>query len=347
MMRFRRVGKIASRYLSAWATACEAILPTRTLAARLPTLLFLALATPSHAQQPWPQKAVKLILPLGAGSATDVTARLFAERLAGRWGRPVVVENRAGPDGIVAVMAFVGAHDEHTLMFSIGGPVTINPVSHAKLDYDPDRDLVPIASASDSFLAIAVHPSLGVSSIDELIALAKAEPGRLSWAATPGLPQFVFAGFAKSAGLDMVQVSYRDFSPALRDISENRIQVVATGLLPLLPFARDGKVKLLVLTNRERSPAAPELATAREIGHPELSADGFQGFFGWRGISNELRERIAADVRVVGADAALREKFAVLGQAVRTGTPAEFSAMIAEQRAKIAAIAQAIGLQTQ
>jgi tripartite-type tricarboxylate transporter receptor subunit TctC len=286
-------------------------------------------------------------VPLGAGSATDVTARLFAERLSGRWSKPVIVENRAGPDGIVAVMAFVGARDEHTLMFSIGGPVTVNPVSHARLDYDPDRDLVPIAPAADSFLAIAVNPSLGINSIDELVARAKAEPGKLSWAATPGLPQFIFAGFARSAGLDMVQVSYRDFSPALRDVTENRIQVVSTGLLPLLPFARDGKLKLLVVTNRERSPAAPELATAREIGHPELSADGFQGFFGWRGMPDELRERIAADVRAAGADPALRDKLAVLGQAVRTGTPAELAAMIAEQRAKIAAIAQAIGLQKQ
>jgi tripartite-type tricarboxylate transporter receptor subunit TctC len=132
----------------------RAILPTRTSVARLPTLLLLAAAvTPSHAQtsaQAWPQKAVKLILPLGPGSATDVTARLFAERLAERWGRPVVVENRAGPDGLVAVMAFVNGHDEHTLMFSIGGPVTINPVSHAKLDYDPDKDLVPIDRSAEA-----------------------------------------------------------------------------------------------------------------------------------------------------------------------------------------------------
>jgi tripartite-type tricarboxylate transporter receptor subunit TctC len=325
------------------------------MSARLRTVVAIAAAliaitaSSSLAQspQPWPQKSVRLIVPLGAGSATDVTARLFADRLATRWGHAVVVENRPGPDALVAVMAFVGAHDEHTLMFSIGGPVTMNPVTHVKLDYDPDRDLVPIASASDSFLAVAVNPTLGVNSIEALIRLAHAEPGRLSWAATPGLPQFTFAGFAKGAGLDMVQVSYRDFSPAFQDIQQNRIQVVATGLLPLLPLARAGKVKLLVVTNRERSPAAPDLPTAREIGHPELSGDGFQGFFGWRGMPENLRERIAADVRAVGADAALREKLAVLGQAMRTGTPADFAAMIAEQRAKIAQIAQAIGLQKQ
>src|SRR5262249_33046775 len=152
----------------------------------------------------------------------------------------------------------------------------INPVSHASLPYDPDRDLVPIAAASDSFLAVGVNAALDIDSIDALIARARAEPGKLSWAATPGLPQFIFAGFAKSAALHMVQVSYLDFSPALQDVAEGRIHVVAPGLLPLLPLAQAGKVKLLVVTNRERSPAAPELATAREIGHPELAADGFQ-----------------------------------------------------------------------
>jgi tripartite-type tricarboxylate transporter receptor subunit TctC len=308
----------------------------------------VASAQPSpSSSQSWPRTTVKLILPLGPGSATDVTARLFAERLAERWGRPVVVENRAGPDGLVAVTAFVAAHDEHTLLFSFGGPITINPVAHASLNYDPDRDLVPIAPASDSFLAVAVNAALGVDSIDALVARARAEPGKLSWAATAGLPQFVFAGFAKTAGLDMVQVSYRDFSPALQDVAEGRIHAVATGLLPLLPLARAGKIKLLVVTNRERAPAAPELATAREIGHPELAADGFQGFFGWRGMPDDLRARIAADVRDVAADPALRQKLSVIGQAVRAGTPADLVQMIAEQRAQIAAIAQAIGFQRQ
>lgn len=303
--------------------------------------------SPAGSDAAWPRGTVKLILPLGPGSATDVTARLFAERLAERWGHPVVVENRAGPDGLVAVTAFVAAHDEHTLLFSIGGPATINPIAHASLNYDPDKDLVPIAPASDSFLAVAANAALGIDSIDALIARARAAPGKLSWAATPGLPQFIFAGFAKSAGLDMVQVSYRDFSPALQDVAEGRIQVVATALVPLLPLARAGKLKLLALNNRARSPAAPELATATEIGHPELAADGFQGFYGWRGMPDDLRNRIAADVRAVAADPILQQKLAAIGQAVRAGTPADFAAMIAAQRAQIAAIAQAIDYQKQ
>ncbi len=321
----------------------------RTIMTVFAAVLLAAIAIPASPSRAdtWPQRPVHLIVPLGAGSATDITARLYADRLAKRWGKPVVIENRPGADAIIAVTAFVGPHDDHTLLFSFGGPVTINPVTHVSLPYDPEHDLVPIVSASDSFLAVAASASTEVKSIDELVKRARAEPGKLNWAGTAGLPQYAFAGFQKSAGLDMVQVSYRDFNPALQDVSEGRINVVSTGLLPLLPLAQAGKVRLLVVTNSRRSPAAPDIPTAKEAGFPELGVDGFQGFFGWRGMPDELRDRIAADVRAVGADPAIEERLNELGQAVRTGTTADFAAMIKEQRDKIAAIAKAIDLQPQ
>jgi tripartite-type tricarboxylate transporter receptor subunit TctC len=300
-------------------------------------------STPAPAQT-WPERTVRLIVPLSAGSATDVTARLYAERLAEKWGKPVVVENRPGPDALLAVSTFLGARDEHTLLFSFGGPVTINPVIHAKLPYDPQRDLVPIVSASDSFLAVAVNASLNISSVPELVQRARAEPGKLNWAATPGLPQYAFAGFVKSANLDMVQVSYREFGPALQDLAEGRIAAVATGLVPLLPLAQADKIRILAITNRSRSPAAPNIPTATELGFPALAVDGFQGFFGWRDMPAALRERIAADVRAVAADPALAERLAKIGQAARVGSTADFVAMIDEQREKIAGIAKAIGI---
>ena len=141
--------------------------------------------------------------------------------------------------------------------------------------------------------------ALSIPTLDALVKRAKAEPGKLNWAATAGLPQYAFAGFAKSAGLDMVQVSYRDFSPALQDVSEGRISLVSTGLVPLLPLARAGKVNILALTNRDRSPAAPDIPTATELGFPDLAAAGFQGFFGWHDMPDALRDRIAADVRSI------------------------------------------------
>lgn len=314
------------------------------LALALLALVALVASRSPAAAQGWPERTVRLILPLGPGSATDVTARLYAERLSEKWGKPVVVENRPGPDALLAVAGFLGARDEHTLLFSFGGPVTINPVIHAKLPYDPQRDLVPIVSASDSFLAVAVNAALGINSVEELVKRAKAEPGKLNWAATAGLPQYGFAGFVKGENLDMVQVPYREFGPALQDVAEGRLSAVATGLVPLLPLAQAGKIKILAITNRSRSPAAPEIPTAREIGYPSLAVDGFQGFFGWRDMPAALRDKIAADVRAVAADPALADRLAKMGQAVRVGSTADFVAMIDEQRDKIAGVTKALGL---
>jgi tripartite-type tricarboxylate transporter receptor subunit TctC len=282
----------------------------------------------------WPLRTVRLIVPLSPGTGTDVTARLYAEKLSARWGKPVVVENKPGPDGLAAVNALVTANDDHTLLYSFGGPVTINPMLYDKLPYDPERDLVPIVSGSDSFLAIAVNAALNINSLGELQARARAEPGKLNWAATPGMPQFGFATFVKAAGVDMTYVPYRDFTPALQDVSEGRITAVATGVLPLLSLLQGGKAKILAVTSRQRCPAVPQVPTAVESGFPDVIAEGFQGFFGWRDMPPALRDRIAADVRAVAPDMP-NERFVSLGQVIRVGTTADFVAMIEDQRARV------------
>jgi len=290
--------------------------------------------------QDWPQRPVRLIVPLSPGTGTDITARLYAERLAARWGKPVVVENRPGPDALLAVGALTGANDEHTLLFSFGGPLTINPYMYDKLPYDPAHDLVPIVPGSDSFLAFAVNAALNIDSLAALQARARAEPGKLNWAATPGMPQFGFATFLKAAGVDMTFIAYRDFTPALQDVGEGRISLVSTGLLPLLSLTQGGKTRILALTSRRRSPAMPDIPTAIEAGFPDVIAEGFQGFFGWRGMPNDLRDRIAADVRAVAPDMP-SERLAALGQVVRVGSTADFVAMIDDQRARVQAVMKA------
>ena len=305
-------------------------------------LSVLVCSGPSSAQtlaETWPQRTVRLIVPNSPGTATDVTARLFAEKLAVRWAKPVVVENRPGPDALLAVNALMTARDEHTLLFSFGGPVTINPVLIDKLPYDPERDLVPIVSGADSFLAIAANAAMKIDTLGSLQARARAEPDRFDWAATPGMPQFAFASFLKSAAVKMTYIAYRDFGPALQDASEGRIAAVATGLLPLLGVAQSGKLRILAVTNRQRSPATPQIPTAIEAGFPEVIAEGFQGFFGWRDISPDLRDRIAADVRAVAPEMP-QERLQALGQVVRAGTTADFIAMIADQRSRVKAVAQ-------
>lgn len=297
----------------------------------------------SSLAQTWPQRTVKIIVPLPPGSGTDIAARLFADRLSARWSQPVVVENRQGGDGIPAVTAFLAARDNHTLLLSFGGVITINPLVHEKLPYDPARDLVPITPVTNNFLAFAATASLGVGTLDELKAAARAQPAKLNWAATPGLPLYAFEAMLKGASLDMVQVAYRDFMPALQDFSQGRIHLAATSILPLLTQEKAGHGKVLVVLNRQRYPLASHVPTVKEAGHPELMLDAIVGLYGWREISAELKERIAADVRAVAIDPAIGERLIARGSVVTTGTPGEFAAIIEDQRVTVARMARLAG----
>jgi tripartite-type tricarboxylate transporter receptor subunit TctC len=293
--------------------------------------------------QSWPQRTVRVVVPLPPGTAIDVSARLFADHLAVRWKQPVIVENMPGADGILATRDFVSKRDNHTLMYSFAGPITINPLLYEKLPYDPAHDLVPIAATSDNFIAIAVSGKLQVGSLEELVKLARSRTSKFNWAATAGLPYFAFAGFQKSAGIEMVYVPYRDFNPALADLGEGRIDIAATALTQMLPHKQSGRLRFLAVINRARSPLAPDVPTAAEAGYPDLSFDGITGFFGWRDIPPELRDRIAADVIAVADDPGIKERLATIGISARSSTPIEFAAAIEEQRAKVAAIAVSIG----
>jgi len=306
----------------------------------------LALATPptlaeTSGAQTWPQRTVRLIIPLPPGSGTDIAGRLLAERLAERWGQPVVVENRQGGDGIPAVTTYLSARDTHQLLLSFAGIISINPVIHKRLPYDPARDLVPIVPVADNFLGVSASAVLKAESLADLVKAAHAQPGKLNWAATPGLPYYIMLALQKSAAMEMVQVSYRDFAPAAQDLIQGRLHVAATGVPLLVPHHRAGTAKLMFVTNRARSPQAPEVPTAREAGYPDLTFEGTVGIYGWRGMPADIRDRVSKDVQAVTADPAFRARLAAGGTAARTGTAAEFAAAIEEQRAKIASIHQA------
>ena len=291
----------------------------------------------------WPERRIRVIMPNPPGTTLDIVARLFAERLALRWGQPVIVENFPGADGNLAAREFVAKGDNHTLLYSFPGLITINPLTYDKLPYDPARDLVPIASTSDNYVAFAASGSLKIESLAALVQLARSRASKLNWAATPGIPYFAFAGLPKSAGVEMVHVPYRDFNQALVDLGEGRIDAAAAGVAPLLSHAQAGKLRLLAFVNRQRAAFAPEVPTVAEAGHPELTFDAVTGFFGWRDMPAELRERLAADVRAIASDRAIQERLLKMGSVARGSTPAEFVAVIEEQRTKIAAITRTIG----
>jgi tripartite-type tricarboxylate transporter receptor subunit TctC len=290
----------------------------------------------------WPHRTVRLIAPVPAGSASDFSARLFAERLSQRWGQPVIVENRPGADGVIGVSAFLGSDDDHTLLYAISAVVTVLPITHEKLPYDPVGDLVPISPSSDVVLAIAATGKSSIRSLDGLVQTARAQPGKLNWASSPGLPPFVVGGFFKNLKMDLAFVSYRDLAPALQDLGEGRIDVFVHALSVIMPQVQSGRVRLLAVASDVRAPLAPDVPTVTEAGFPELRMDGFVGFFGRRGMPDALRDRIASEVRAVASDPGIRERLAGAGQAARPGTAAEFAVFLNEHRRRLEDLAKTI-----
>src|SRR5881227_603048 len=170
--------------------------------------LLVARAEQASAQN-WPQRPVKFIVPFGPGAGADIGARLLAERLAARWGKPLVIENRPGGDGLVAIQAFLSANDDHTLLFSPSGNFTVHPYQYDKLPYTP-ADLVPIARVSNTVLGVGVPTAMNVPDLKGWVARAKAEPGKFNAAVVPGITEFTFDYFVKTAGLTLTKVPYRD-----------------------------------------------------------------------------------------------------------------------------------------
>lgn len=290
----------------------------------------------------WPHRTVRLVAPVPAGSASDFSARLFAERLSKRWGQPVIVENRPGADAVIGVSAFLAADDDHTLLYAISAVVTVLPITHERLSFDPVRELVPISPTSEVVLAIAVGEKTSIRSLGGLVQTARAQPGKLNWASSPGLPPFVAGGFFKNSKMDLALISYRDLAPALQDLGEGRIDVFVHALGVIMPQVQSSRARLLAVASAERAPLVPDVPTVAEAGFPELRMDGVVGFFGKRGMAEALRDRIASDVHAVASDPEIGEKLAAVGQAARPGTAPEFAALLNENRRRLAELAKAI-----
>jgi tripartite-type tricarboxylate transporter receptor subunit TctC len=300
-------------------------------------------AIASATAQDYPTRTVRFIIPFGPASATDITARLFADRLTARWGKPVVVENRPGGDGLIAIGAFTGANDDHTLLFGPVATFAVHPYEYDKLPYDAQRDLLPISSVSTIILAFSTPASLKLGSVGDFVALASAQPGKLNAAAASGNADFLLFGFLKSGGLQVAKVPYRDILQAPNDLAEGRIQALMTSLAVVQPQMQAGKVKVLAVTGRARAPTAPDVPTVVEAGYPALEMESVVGLFGPRGVPLDLRERIAGDLASV-LDPVIAERLAATGQIVNVRGPAQFAAAIEEQRTKLAAIAKVLGI---
>ncbi len=310
-------------------------------AAWLLTLALILSARPSAAAD-WPTRPVRFIVTLGAASGVDIGARLFADKLSTLWKQPVVVENRPGGDGILAITSFLSAHDDHTLLVTPVASFTTHPYFHNPLPYDP-KELIPVARISKTVVAVAVPKSLDANSLKDLETLARKQPGKLNWTTATGFTDYVFAGYLHAVGLKMEKVPYKNPAGAVTDLAAGTIQVYMPAYAIVRPQVQAGAVKVLAVTNHERFSGLPNIPTAVEAGYPSLDFDGLVGIFASPEMNADTRAKIAKDVKAVAHDPAILERMTATGQIVSPGDGAEFETSIEQQKAQVAAVAKLFG----
>ena len=287
---------------------------------------------------------MRLVLPFGAGSSTDIMARLLGERLQSKWGHPVVVENRPGGEGLLAVGTFVQAKDDHVLFFAPTSTFCMHPYQHANLPYDPARDLNPIVKLSRALLVLAAPASLPAKDMKEFVSLVRAKPGELNYGMTPGFTEFVFEGFLREQGLMMSKVPYRDIIQAPTDLGQDRIQILGVTHAVALAQVQAGRVKLLAVSAATRSDLAPDTPSVNESGFPSLQSVSLIGAWGPPSMSLELRKRIADAMIEPLKDPDIVRRLRAASHILEPAGPEQFATDLKRLEEQVAAIANVLGV---
>jgi len=294
--------------------------------------------------QDWPQRPVKLILPLGAGSGADTSARFISEKLQKYLGKAVVIEPRPGGDSVVAINAVLNAGDNHTFFFGPASIFVMHPHRYAKLSYDFQRDFVPLAQVAATTVGFTVPASLPVKSLKEFIDYTRANPGKVSVTVAPGTSSMMLEAFVKEQNIELALVPYRDVVQAGQDLSENRIQILASSYAVVLPHAQAGKVRILSTGAAKRTSLAPDLPSPNEAGFPELAIETTVGFYGPAGMPRDLRIQISKDILGTLGDKEFVDRLTATGQVVNGQGPDELAAALKEQAAAAKRLADILGI---
>ena len=311
----------------------------KVVRATLVAFTALLMAGPTVAQTGYPDRPVRIIVGFTAGSATDITARMFAQKLNAAWNVPVTVENVPGAGGSVGGDRVAkAAPDGTTLYWGANGAMTINPSLLPNPTFDTVRDLAPIARVLVMPSLLVVNNDVPARSVAELFALAKARPGQLSYA-SPGVgtPQHIAGELLKSlASVDIVHVPYRGV--ALADVIGGRVTMTLQNMGAILPVVRDGKLRALAVTSNQRSPIIPELPTLAESGFPGFEAISWFGLLAPAHTAAPIIAKVHEEIVKIAAQTDMRERLAQLGLDVAVNSPDEFAAVINADIAKWAKV---------
>ncbi len=299
------------------------------------------------AQDRWPSKPVRMIIPFPPGQATDIYGRLFAERLSRIWGQGVVVENRAGASSIIGMEAIKSsAPDGYTLGMASSGPLAINPSVFSKLSYDPIKDFTPISLAFIAPLVILVNNELPARNVAELVALLKQQPGRLSYASGgPGTSQHLACELFKlSTKTFALHIPYKGSGPALTDLIGGQVQFMIDSVSAALGHVQAGRVRALAVTSSQRNASLPGVPTVAESGVQGLQnfeAVGWGGLIGPAGMPGAVTQKISRDFAEVLRDDAIVQRVNGSGSIVRAISGQEFSSFVATEIGKWSGAARA------
>jgi len=295
----------------------------------------LALAGVAVAQGAYPGRPVTLVVPFPPGGGTDTGARIVAQKLGAKWGQTVIVENKGGAAGMIgADMVAKAKPDGYTLLMGNIGTQAINPSLYKKMPYDAATAFVPITLVADLPLAMMVNPAVPAKTAREFIALAKREPGKLSYSSSGagGAPHLAAEMFKEATGTFIVHVPYRGGGPAIGDLIAGHVQLSFMTVLEASGHIKAGKLRALAVTGSQRVPALPEVPTLAEAALPGFNSISWIGVLAPAGTPKEIVDKVASDVREVLASDDVKLKLIELGAVPAGTTPAQFQALIASDR---------------
>ncbi len=305
---------------------------------RFAVLLMAALFPCAAFAQKYPARPLRLILPFAAGSAVDLLARLYAQRMAENWGQQVVVDNRTGANGIIGMEAIArAAPDGYTIGMANIATLTINPALYPKLTYDSLRDYVPVSLTATIGNCLIVHPSLPVKSVQDLVALAKKRPGELNYASGGvGSAQHIPMELLQAmSGIKLTHLAYKGITPAFNDVLAGQVPMAFTGLAQSLPYHRNGRLRILGTTGVKRTAATMDIPTIAEQGLPGYEADSWTGVLLPRGTPPEIVAAVQAEVLRITNLPDTRERLTAAGFEPVGSSSEVFAALIKNDLARL------------
>ena len=309
--------RVHRRHLLTLTTVCAA---AATLGAALPAL----------AQATWPSRPVKIVVPTGPGSSLDLIVRAMSDKLAARWGQPVVIENKPGAGGMLGMDAVAKATDGHTLGIGFNGPLAYAPFLYAKTPYEPAKDLKPIVMTTSQPNVLAVNADVPARTVAELVAWAKAQGGKVNYSSlgNGSSAHLTMELLLSEAGFAATHVPFNGSPPAAMAVAQGEAQLTFMVAPALLPHVRNNKARLLAVTSAQRPDSLKDLPTMAEAGYPNVEALAWNGLVGPTSLPEAVAQRVATDVTELLKDAAVRQVLDNAGLTAVGGTPEAFRRFI-------------------